>query len=125
LGVHPGAISVAAGPGRVFVGDDAGRVRALDPEGLEVWSLGPGSPVWELAVHDDRLALGRLDGEIELRQAATGDLLAQLSGHEERVPTLAFTGDGDWLVSGSWDRSVRLWWLGDLETSADELLRAR
>lgn len=39
----------------------------------------------------------------------TGQLLDQLAGHEGPVSTLAFTPDGQNLISGSWDNTVRIW----------------
>lgn len=47
--------------------------------------------------------------DIHLWSVQTGALLDQLSGHEGPISTLAFTPDGRTLVSGSWDRTIRLW----------------
>ena len=37
------------------------------------------------------------------------DVVAVLEGHDQRVSSVAFSRDGDRIVSGSYDRSVRLW----------------
>ena len=42
------------------------------------------------------------------RQAA-GEDRALLSGHEGPVDAVAVSGDGRWLVTGSWDQTARLW----------------
>lgn len=47
--------------------------------------------------------------DIHVWSVQTGQLLDQLTGHEGPVTALAFAGDGSHLVSGSWDRTVRLW----------------
>lgn len=56
------------------------------------------------------VAAGSLDSfDIHLWSVQTGQLLDRLSGHEGPISSLAFTPDGTSLVSGSWDRSVRIW----------------
>lgn len=47
--------------------------------------------------------------DIHVWSVQTGQLLDQLSGHEGPVSTLAFAADGNHLVSGSWDHTVRIW----------------
>ncbi|KAH8434541.1 snoRNA-binding rRNA-processing protein PWP2 [Aspergillus melleus] len=47
--------------------------------------------------------------DIHVWSVQTGQLLDQLSGHEGPVSALAFASDGNHLVSGSWDHTVRLW----------------
>lgn len=47
--------------------------------------------------------------DIHVWSVQTGQLLDQLSGHEGPVASLAFAADGNHLVSGSWDRTVRVW----------------
>ncbi|KKK12900.1 hypothetical protein P175DRAFT_0523917 [Aspergillus ochraceoroseus IBT 24754] len=47
--------------------------------------------------------------DIHVWSVQTGQLLDQLSGHEGPVSALAFAADGNHLVSGSWDRTVRIW----------------
>jgi|GEM_PF-4427239 len=72
------------------------RALAMDPAGTVIASAG-GPP------HDIRLWDGR-----------TGRLKASLSGHANYVSQLAFSPDGKWLASASWDYSVRVW---DIERS--------
>ncbi|KAF9737266.1 hypothetical protein PMIN06_010948 [Paraphaeosphaeria minitans] len=53
---------------------------------------------------------GSLDSfDIHIWSVQTGQLLDRLTGHEGPVMSLAFSPDGSTLVSGSWDRTVRLW----------------
>ncbi|KAF2276474.1 WD40 repeat-like protein [Westerdykella ornata] len=56
------------------------------------------------------VAAGSIDSfDIHIWSVQTGQLLDRLSGHEGPVSSLAFAPDGSTLVSGSWDRTVRLW----------------
>ena len=56
------------------------------------------------------VAAGSLDSfDIHIWSVQTGQLLDQLSGHEGPVSALAFAPNGGTLVSGSWDRTARIW----------------
>jgi WD40 repeat protein len=50
--------------------------------------------------------------------ASSGELLAQLRGHDEKVETLAFSPDGEYLATGSNDATAFLW---DVQTGAQVL----
>lgn len=53
---------------------------------------------------------GSIDSfDIHIWSVQTGQLLDQLSGHEGPVSSLAFSPDAGTLVSGSWDKTVRVW----------------
>lgn len=53
---------------------------------------------------------GSLDSfDIHIWSVQTGQLLDQLSGHEGPVSSLSFAPSGGIVVSGSWDRTVRIW----------------
>lgn len=69
---------------------------------------------------------GSLDSfDIHIWSVQTGQLLDQLAGHEGPVSTLAFSPDGSTLVSGSWDRTVRIWSVfGRTQTSEPLQLQA-
>ncbi|OLN81371.1 Periodic tryptophan protein 2-like protein [Colletotrichum chlorophyti] len=56
------------------------------------------------------VAAGSLDSfDIHIWSVQTGQLLDRLTGHEGPVSALAFTPNGDSLISGSWDRTARVW----------------
>jgi WD40 repeat protein len=55
-----------------------------------------------------RIAAGASDGRITILDVASHQEVATLEGHKESVTQLAFTPDGDHLVSASKDQ-LRLW----------------
>ena len=54
-------------------------------------------------------AIGHKDGKIRLEDAATGQHLKTLQGHEDRVDELVFSPDGTILAAHALDTPVRLW----------------
>ncbi|KAF1918682.1 WD40-repeat-containing domain protein [Ampelomyces quisqualis] len=53
---------------------------------------------------------GSIDSfDIHIWSVQTGQLLDRLSGHQGPVSSLAFSPDASTLVSGSWDKTVRIW----------------
>jgi WD40 repeat protein len=99
-------------------------VARFDPNGVEVARWAVGGDVADLQVSPDGrwLAVGMLEGNVDLLSLPEGRLVARLEGHTNRVPTLAFSADGQWLVSGSWDQTVRWWSLAELEEPPRELV---
>ena len=63
------------------------------------------------------LAIATLNGNIFLWNIITGKLVYALRGHTDNVTALDFSQNGEQLVSGSWDGTVRFWDLtnGQLE----------
>ena len=54
-------------------------------------------------------AVGLASGEIIILNVVTGGFVAVLSGHSEKVYSITFSSDGALLVSGSGDKTVKLW----------------
>ncbi|NHB67917.1 nSTAND1 domain-containing NTPase [Perlabentimonas gracilis] len=59
---------------------------------------------------------GNFQGAIYLWSIETGELLDVLRGHSAKITGLAFSSDGRYMASSSYDGSVRLWHLDDLNT---------
>lgn len=56
------------------------------------------------------VAAGSLDSfDVHIWSVQTGQLLDQMAGHEGPVSSLAFAPNGNSLISGSWDRTARIW----------------
>ncbi len=110
------------------------RLRALAlllviATGLFLWWYRPDPHLVRTIAMDDRvsalafspdgatLAVGLYHGTIELRTVATGALVRRLAGHTGYILSLAWSGDGQQLVSGADDGTVRLWSLSEPFTS--------
>jgi len=67
---------------------------AVSPDSAYAVLVGPGSLARVHALYD-------------------GAVVAELRGHEHRVVSAAFSPDGQRLVTGSWDRTARVWRVAD------------
>lgn len=72
-----------------------------------------GEILTDVAIRGPLVAAATVSGKALVWDRASGALLALLEGHTERVATVKFDATGQWLVTASWDRHVRLW---DLKT---------
>lgn len=61
------------------------------------------------------LAVGLLNGHIELWQVSDSSLINTLEGHTGAITSLDFGPDGETVVSGSVDTTIRLWQVRDGE----------
>lgn len=64
---------------------------------------------------DGRFLAIAQDNEIQVWQVGNWESPAHLTGHEDMIWSLAFSADGQLLVSASQDDTVRLWSMADLE----------
>jgi WD40 repeat protein/serine/threonine protein kinase len=64
------------------------------------------------------LASADWDKSVKLWDAASGQVLATLSGHTDQVLAVAFSPDGRFLASAGRDRTIRLW-----DVAGDKILR--
>jgi WD40 repeat protein/formylglycine-generating enzyme required for sulfatase activity len=89
----------------------------------EIRSIGGGSdPVKSVEFSGDSklLACGH-DKTVKLWDLETGVEPETLSGHTDRVISVAISGDSRWLVSAGWDKTILLWDLSDAEKNAKPL----
>lgn len=66
-----------------------------------------------IAPNGQSLAIGEESGSIRIIDVASGAVKATLAGHTAPVKGIAFTSDSNQLVSGSIDKTVRLWNLAE------------
>ena len=70
-------------------------------------------PLLCISYWNNTVAVGSDSGDIFLLNAVTGSQAGILSGHSNWVRSIAFSSDGVYLVSGSYDKTVKLW---DMQT---------
>jgi WD40 repeat protein len=56
-----------------------------------------------------RVVSGSFDKTLKVWDVATGECVATLEGHSERVVGVAISPDGRRVVSGSHDQTLKLW----------------
>jgi LPXTG-site transpeptidase (sortase) family protein len=88
---------------------------SLDTLGRPVWSLAF-QPMDETAPDKITLASGGEDGSIWLWGLGNPTSVQRLTGHDGPVMSLAFSADGQRMLSGGMDGLLRLWNMRDLST---------
>jgi len=75
------------------------------------WSLGHRDDARSVAISPDgkRIVSSSNDDPLRIWDAATGECLRVLNGHESWVMSVAISPDGTRIVSGSDDKSLRIW----------------
>jgi len=72
---------------------------------------------FEFSPIEHELATAHVDGRIRIWNTRSGELLDEIRGHNRGCVGVAYSDDGDWIVSASSDGTVKLWNLrGGLET---------
>ncbi|KAJ7291150.1 WD40 repeat-like protein [Mycena rebaudengoi] len=106
------------------VGMQSGRVVSASGDGkMILWDIESGERIRTFEGHDRGLACiefkedliisGSNDCKIKVWSASTGECLRTLVGHEALVRALSFDVRSGRLVSASYDRTVRVWDLGN------------
>ena len=96
-----------------YIGELSQGIRVV--EGLQTeWGMcfrtvSLDSNPWALSCWENSIAIGSAHNDILILDAITGSQKAILSGHTSTVRSLTFTSDGTSLVSGGYDRTVKLW----------------
>ncbi|KAF5604349.1 vegetatible incompatibility het-e-1 [Fusarium pseudocircinatum] len=105
------AMSVAVSP-------DGKRLGSASERGIELWDVATGSRLprlgspWPTTIafsaNSEYLALGSAS-VIKLYDVKTGAILQTLKGFNGPVTSVAFSADGQHLIAGSKDHSVKIW----------------
>ena len=112
VGCHPATIKVWRLESRIEMDENDGEIMKSDYVFSGEISLGPGwSAVALLTMTRDGQYLACTNGGSQIRiiNFRTKQVCKSLVGHSGRIESLAFTYDGQALVSGACDRTVRLW----------------
>ena len=111
LAFHPqGRLLAIGGIDWLATGGSDGGVSLWDiDERCEAQSFDGGSKAVAFDPTGRRLASASLERSIWLWDVETGQLVQELTGHEDTVTCLAYSRDGRWLASGGDDRTVSLW----------------
>ncbi|MFH0945255.1 MAG: protein kinase [Planctomycetota bacterium] len=131
-GAQVAVVRISHGGHTVATGAKDGGVFLWDLETGELLRAlaGPGeqnpSAVLSLAFSpDDQFVLVCFaDGGVQLVEAGTGRLLADLQGHTDSVVRGEFSFGGDWILTGSRDGTIRRWPVNPLDLARDRA-RAR
>jgi WD40 repeat protein len=93
-----------------------GSYRAVKLWDTGTWTLkrenpmGEINPAYALSADGKQIATGGTnENTIKVFDAESGELKLTLNGHEKGVLSLAFSPDGQTLISGSYDNTARLW----------------
>ncbi|MEO0434392.1 MAG: TIR domain-containing protein [Cyanobacteria bacterium J06656_5] len=85
-------------------------VRLWDPQGDAIASLeAHQEPVNAVAIHPTQSLMASAGETIRLWDLQGNPVGLPIEGHEETINTVAFTPDGQRLISGSDDRTIRIW----------------
>jgi hypothetical protein len=107
----------------------AGEDRAIRVWSVERWveefslSGAPGKVLSMAALTDERLATACSDNVIRIWDLGSRELISQLRGHQGSV--VALDANDRWLVSGSFDATVRIWPLDEMERAMTALKSRR
>ena len=98
---------------------DGGRLVSVTYDSTKVWDLASGQELFTLGASQSvafspdgkRLAFALWGGHdtVKVLEAATGKELISLQGHTDRVNSMAYSPDGNWLASASEDQTIRVW----------------
>ena len=91
--------------------EEKARNRKRSRRGKELLTLSRDYEVTSVAWSPDgeRLATGSFDKTAKVSDAATGEIMLSLSGHEDWVLCVAWSPDGKRLVTGSQDETAKVW----------------
>lgn len=114
-----------------FFSPDGDRVvTACSDGGVRIWSASSGNLLLEIphavaassaqfSPDGTLLCISRYGPVVEIRNAATGELVRNLIGHRRSVTFADWSSDGGRLLTVSWDSTARIWDLGRVPNQDD------
>ncbi len=104
---------------KVAISPDGTRIVTGGFQGVRTWNARTGELIWQkklaggvknLAITRDgrRIAAARWH-DVDILDGTNGSVLMTLKGHRERMNDVAFSANGTRIVTGSDDKTVRLW----------------
>ncbi|KAG9063936.1 hypothetical protein KI688_004050 [Linnemannia hyalina] len=97
---------------QLAVGSLDGTIWLFDPQskGL-ITSKSTGDSIEAMSFSPDgqQLAVGTDEGSIYLWGLQSEESAIELRGHTERAKCIAYSPCGEWIASGGWDNTVRVW----------------
>lgn len=108
----PSTMGAVPQAGELLVGTFEGTLYAFDiTNGSARWSLEAGTSITAIEVSPDGrfIALGLLNGGIQIWDAASQEMRRTIDGHSERVNSLSFSPDSEKIASGGDDNLVYEW----------------
>ncbi|KAG0080201.1 hypothetical protein BGZ90_000315 [Linnemannia elongata] len=98
---------------QLAVGTWSGTIWIFDPQSKRLITSKK-SKYWifeamSFSPDDQQLAIGTEDGLIYLRAIHSEERAIKLRGHTKKVTCIAYSSCGEWIASGSQDKTVRLW----------------
>lgn len=112
-GYSAAVLAIAVSPdGKIFASagsDKSLKIREIN--GRLIRSIRGSSGMLAASFSPDgrAIATGGFDSTIKLWNWEKGEEIYTLTGHGDRVCTVAFSPDGKTLATGSWDRQIKLW----------------
>lgn len=110
--------------GAASIGQDDFIVAGLGDTALIRWNSKTKTSVWKARVYDiltmampingTTFVTGHISGYIRTWNVETGETIAELKAHEQRVNSVQITADGRYVISGSDDTTIKVWDLAQL-----------
>jgi WD40 repeat protein len=111
----------------VLFSPDGKRLLTTSGPGVNVWDATTGRMLFAMngirgaAISPNgKLLAGGQGNLVKLWDAASGEEVISLKGHGNTIRSVAFSPDGTRLVSGSRDRTIRIWTLPPRDTDAND-----
>lgn len=93
------------------------NLRMFNAAGSEVYKVAHPDWVWCVAfsytAKRQRVATSCLDGRVRLLEASTGREIVQMKDHSSTVNAVCFSSDGSMLLSGSYDKTAKIFSVAD------------